>query len=679
MGEDKSTFGRMRIAVGRFTLGAMQLPNSRRGGGTRRLVGVVAVVCLLIGTETVMAVGDGPDPDPDPTTTRTLTVTPPPDGGTVTGTMPLETGGTDEVIACPGDCSEEVPTGTTITLSASRAGWEPDWEGCTSEDDQQRCAVKLTLDKTVSLTWLDVTDPTVSFPSNAPKRANQDTVFTVNAEDHQSGMDSVYFYPAYETPHADYQAPYQYDLRGTFTQGGTVTLEAEARDEHGNFATATHTFIYDASAALPITSDPSLTRCPDPPDGCPQPPVAKPPKFTFERPSDMVHVGCATVDVGTQIPEVQHSGDCNAASTYTPEIPANGEGAENIYDGAYRTFIVAYDGLNREEYVYDWTLDRRGPSINLYQPMEGSFVTTPFTLNVYGSDKTPPYEYRCDFGSGFGTCGGTHDPPEGPTTLRIESEDALGNKRTLERKFIYDKTKPAVQITEGPAEGAFTDSGSVRFGFRATDAVGPLTTTCKLDQGEFGACDGPNSHSLENLNPGIHRFTLRVVDAAGHETVVDRQFVVPQATTANTTIINNNTTNTTNTTNPGGGAVGGEAETPAPALGRTSRKFSVRRGKTTIKRLVLSGLARGAKIEVTCKGRGCFRKAKKYTAKKSKLNLTKLFRKRKLSAKARIDIAISQDGRTTRVFRITTQKGKKKPKLRKLCLPAGASKPGKCA
>ena len=57
--------------------------------------------------------------------------------------------------------------------------------------------------------------------------------------------------------------------------------------------------------------------------------------------------------------------------------------------------------------------------------------------------------------------------------------------------------------------------------------------------------------------------------------------------------------------------------------------------------------------------------------------LTKLFRKRKLGAKARIDITVTVPGADGHVVRFTTRKGAI-PKRTDLCLPAGASKPGPC-
>jgi hypothetical protein len=630
----------------------------------RKLSIVVALVCALGGAGSANAnTGTGPgegDPDPGPggDITRTLTVTPPSTGSITTP---------DGLINCPGDCTESY-AGGTVTLSATRSGtgWSPGWStNCTVVGSS--CQVTMTLNRTVSMEWIDTGAPSVSWPSNTPTRANYNTTFTASATDAQTHITRVEF----SLPgivFEDASAPYQFkpNVDDYFLHGGTYVVTATARDSRGNTSTASHTFTMDTTAALDgLTTQPSVARCLAPFDSCAQPHVAVPPTFTLDGASDTESVTCFTEIAGNQVYDFDQYRDCTPNGTYTPTIPANPEG-QPPYDGAFRTYVIVHDGLNSELYIYEWTLDRRGPSINFFTPQEGSYVTAPFTLNITGSDLSPPSVYRCNFGSGFGTCTGTHDPPEGPTTLRVESEDTLGNKRMVERSFTYDKTAPAVSITGGPADGAFTESGSVTFGWSATDAVGPLTTTCKIDQGEFASCTGGNSHSLENLNPGIHRLTLRVADAAGHETVVERLFVVPQPTNSNstTTIINNSTT-TTASGGAVGGVVGGQVETPVrlAAAARALPRWSVRGGKTQLKRLVLSGLVNGAKIQVTCKGKGCAFKKKQLTAKSAKADLTKYFKKRKLAARSRIDIRIAFGDGSVRTIRYTTQKGKKKPKV----------------
>jgi hypothetical protein len=43
-----------------------------------------------------------------------------------------------------------------------------------------------------------------------------------------------------------------------------------------------------------------------------------------------------------------------------------------------------------------------------------------------------------------------------------------------------------------------------------------------------------------------------------------------------------------------------------------------------------------------------------------------------------IEVRVTTAGKTGRVFRYTTQAGRKKPKVQTLCLPAGASRPTAC-
>ena len=653
----------------------------------RLLTAAVMLACALGGAVSAGAntPGDGgpiDPPDLPDSYTYTLTVGTP-SSGSITGTG----------IDCPGDCSESFTyelgqTAPVVTLNAARdgSGWDPDWSGgCTVVG--KACEVTMSRDQTVSLDWRDVGDPSISW-DNAPTRANASTRFPVDASDAQTRIVSVEFHLG-GIVFEDRTFPYEFipDEPDYFDEDGPYVVTARARDAGGNTAETTrHTFTFDSSGALAsLTTNPPLTRCDNPfvddPD-CDRPLVATPPTFNWVRAHDTEAVFCLLDPMGSQFhPEGSFEDPtCTSETSDTPAIPADHSGAPS-YDGVWRSVIFVRDDLNNiEEYVYEWTLDRRGPSIFLGAPQNDEVVKAPFTLSPTATDsRAGVAEVSCDPGTGsFGACFGSHDPPEGRRTVRVRAVDTLGNVRLLERSILYDKTAPQVQITEGPADGAFVDSGSVRFRFSASDAVGPMTIACKLDQGEFGACSGANSHSLDNLNPGIHRFTLRVVDAAGHETGVERLFVVPQPQSTNaTTIINNSTTTTTPNTTPGtasgsvvGGTVGGQAETQpaqiAVASARVSRKFSVRSSRTTIRRLVLSKLAKGAEVQVKCKGRGCFRKAKKYKAKKSKLNLTRLFKKRKLAPRARIEIRISQRGRATRIFRYTTQKGKKQPKAQTL-------------
>ena len=644
----------------------------------RRVVGAVAVVCLLVGAEPAMAIGEGPDPDIDPTTEKTLTVTAPSDGGTITGTAPVE-GGTEQVINCPEDCSATVATGTTVTLSASRPGWEPDWDGCTSEDVQKRCAVKLTLNKTVGLTWIDVTAPTVAFPSNAPTRVGPFTDIRADAADNvgvthvQFEVSGMVFDRDQTGPAYTFRAP-----RDDFVNGATYTVTVRARDAVGNASTATHEFTYDSFAGLDaITTSPALTRCAEPYDVCPQPRTAAVPTFTFDAADDTRGITCYTEEVGFR--RVDFYEDGLSTLGCSPDVPVDTPG-ETTYDGVYRTLVIASDGLSNEVYLYEWTLDRRPPVIQLpwldgAQLADGAIVKAPFTVTA----SRQPEEVICKIDSVTVPSCQDIDPADGQRTLTVTARDAVGNSASVTRSFKYDTETPQAEITSGPREGALLRTRTVTFGFTASDTATSITKTCKLDQSAFGRCTAANGHTLSGLTPGIHTFALKVVDQAGREKIVTRQFVTDDPFPAQ-----EQRDQADPTPNPGPGAgtnPGGQPEPqPLPiAAGRSVPKFAVRGGRTRIKKLTVTGLTRGAVVEVSCRGKGCPRDTRKFTASKSTLNLTRLFKKRALRAKAKIEIRVIQDGHVTRVFRYLTQKGRRKPKLQSLCLPAGASKPAACS
>ena len=295
---------------------------------------------------------------------------------------------------------------------------------------------------------------------------------------------------------------------------------------------------------------------------------------------------------------------------------------------------------------------------------------------------------------------------DGAYTVELTVEDRVGNTATVTRSFTLDTTDPQLSITGGPAAGAVVQARAASFNFSSSDANG-VTLACKLDGGAFGPCSGADSHTLSGLSLGGHTFVVRAMDGAGNVVTVERAFTVqdPPAPVGggNAGADGNTGTNSaTNTetgaaTSPGAGGPGpgagngpgagitgtpsGQGETAAEPLvvaARSSAKFSVRGGKTKVSKLNLTRLARGAVVEVTCKGNGCPRGTTKFNIKKSTLKLAAVFKRRTLRARARIEVRVTQRGRTGRVFRYTTQKGKKKPKAQTLCLPAGASTPKAC-
>jgi hypothetical protein len=95
--------------------------------------------------------------------------------------------------------------------------------------------------------------------------------------------------------------------------------------------------------------------------------------------------------------------------------------------------------------------------------------------------------------------------------------------------------------------------------------------------------------------------------------------------------------------------------------------------------LRVTSLRRGDRVQVTCKGKGCAFKKKTRTARKgqSKMQLVKLFKKRRLRGGARVDVRVTREGYLGKRarFRIS-RRGRVKVSLG--CLTFDTAKPTKC-
>jgi hypothetical protein len=324
---------------------------------------------------------------------------------------------------------------------------------------------------------------------------------------------------------------------------------------------------------------------------------------------------------------------------------------------------------------------------------------------------------------------------DGPHTFKLDVTDAAGNTTHRTRGFTVNAEKPSVAITDGPQENAAVPTGDVTFAFAAKGAV---EVTCSLDSPTtFRACSGNGVDALHGIADGAHVFRVRVRDEADEVATAARTFRVDSS--APDTLIDAGPANggslsagavtfAFHSTAPGSsfrcrfgreGAVGAFGPCSGPgathaagglapgryvfevqavnALGTADASpahvaftlvepptpFTVVNTwawsptKTMVRSLVVKRLAPGAKVSVTCKGKGCFKGTKQGKVAHGKAKLTKLFRKRQLGAKARIDIAVTVPGADGHVVRFTTRKGAI-PKRTDLCLKAGASKPGPC-
>jgi hypothetical protein len=492
------------------------------------------------------------------TYSSTLTVTK--SSGTVTSSPAGINCGTDcdetdqQIVTCTDfDCPDPDSTAwTTYTLSAAGgpAGFAPSWTGCDSTPSNT-CVVKNSVDKTVTLGWLDVTDPTVSLTSPAAASKVGTTMSVSASASDNAGVTKVEFYVDGVLKVTDTSAPYggSIDMSG-YTQGSSHTVSARSYDTSGR---------QSASSSASVTVDRAVSLT-----------VGTPPAFT----------NAATVPV---------------TFTTDSDVPASNQKC----------------ALNAG------------------------------TLAVCTSPYSP---------IGAGSADGTY-------TYSFSVTDDVGNVATATRSFVLDRTTPSSSFTDGPAEGGTVGTSSVTISFTYAD-TNLDTVRCKVDSGAFGACTNADSHTLSGLTDGTHTLTLRVTDKAGNSREITRTFVVGLPASVSSG-------GGTPSGGPGasGGTLGAAPTSGNTAHARLSTRFGHKGKRTLVKKLAITDIPAGSAISVKCKGPGCPFKTRSFTAKNATLDLSKLFKGRKLKKGAALEIDVLPPGGTQQVFRLT-MRGAKKPSIK---------------
>jgi hypothetical protein len=172
------------------------------------------------------------------------------------------------------------------------------------------------------------------------------------------------------------------------------------------------------------------------------------------------------------------------------------------------------------------------PTAVVVSPTEGAVLTGTVTLTASVTDDlgVTRVDFRvgessivCDARSAPYSCSWqTRGKPNGPTRLRAEAYDAVGNKTLSEWVNVTldnDLTPPIAVITT-PTEGA-TLTGTVVFSADVTDNVG-VTRVDFLAGDRLAGTDRTPPFSINwntiNVANGVHALKVRAWDAAGNQT-----------------------------------------------------------------------------------------------------------------------------------------------------------------
>lgn len=419
---------------------------------SRRVTPLLVLLALAIALVSVDRADAVPPPCPTPThpvcgttstrtITHTLTVTRP-SAGTITSTpggisCPAGSGGdctqTDsQTVDCIDfDCSEPDPDAwATYTLAASggpngfAASWGGDCSGST-------CSVTLSGNRTVSLAWVDVTNPSVSVSPGSVKVGR-----TLNASAAASDNDrvtKVEFFLDGALKATDTTAPYSASIAmDGYAQGSSHTLAARAYDPSGRVTQASSTVTVDKVVDLTLGAVPAYTNAATVP-------------LTIGTDPDAA-MKCAL-----------NGGTASAcAGSFSPVSAASP-------DGSYSYGVTATDDVgNVASATRTFVLDRTAPAIADFDgPSEGGQVATDAVTITYRAVDANLATVTCTLDGAALPCGAGSAAltglADGSHTFTVTATDKAGNSGSKVRTFSVQK--PASTGGDGaPAGGGGSPS-----------------------------------------------------------------------------------------------------------------------------------------------------------------------------------------------------------------------------
>jgi large repetitive protein len=421
-------------------------------GGVLILVLAAIATALLALPRTALATNPC-DSDTPPDTcfdqhpdTQDVTLTVNKTAGTVTSTPAgINCGATCQVTAQRSrscdyyDCTDWTSPSYTLSASSGPSGDAPSWGGACSGST---CSVTLDSDKTVSLSWIDVTNPSVSL--SAPSKTGQTMNVSAAASDN-AGVASVSFLVDGVPKATDTSAPYSATISMSgYSDGSSHTVAARAMDTSGRVTESSHAVTVDKSVILTVGTTPAYTSA-----------VSLP--ITFSTDPD-ASVQC----------RVNGGSWSSCSSPFNPPISS---------DGTYSVdFRAVDDVLNTVSITRTFTVDRTDPGLAFTDgPPEGGTVSTSLATISFNASDATPISVECSLdGGAYGPCttAGSENLSglaPGSHSLNVRATDSAGNATTITRHF-------AVAQPTSPGGGA----GSGVLGAGPTVAKAKLSSSFKL-------------------------------------------------------------------------------------------------------------------------------------------------------------------------------------------------------
>lgn len=265
---------------------------------------------------------------------------------------------------------------------------------------------------------------------------------------------------------------------------GDHRFEVEVTDPLGNTTTVSSAWSVDATgptidAAGPATMSGSGAAV-----------------FTFSARDGSAPVTCrCRVDDGAFAP-------CESGQRY------------DLNDGVHAFTLEATDALrNVSLWQWAWTVDTAAPGVTLSVEPAALTSSTSARFEFSATDQGGGVSFACTLDGASASCASpsSYLVGEGPHTFTVTASDWAGHSSAVSRTWTVDATGPALAFVTKPVP---SNDRSAGFAFTATDAHGPVTVTCSLDDAAPVPCTSPVT--LTGLDLSTHRFTIQGRDGLGN-------------------------------------------------------------------------------------------------------------------------------------------------------------------
>ena len=340
--------------------------------------------------------------------------------------------------------------------------------------------------------------------------------------------------------------------------------------------------------------------------------------------------------------------------------------------------------------IYEWYVDLTPPETTITSAP--ATVSGPSATFAFAADEDGTFECSLD-GQAFAACSSPAAYTgfaDGAHTFAVRAVDGVGHPDTTPaaRSWTVDATPPTTQLLSFTASAA-TRTATVTF----ASGEGGVMFQCSVTGGPAVPCTSP--HTWRDLPAGSLLFTVRARDAVGNLgprairtwrldllNLDDDGYRAPQDCRDDDPGIN-----------PGARDVLADGidqncdgfDGPPPVRGAIVARWRPGRQTTKAVRLLVTGLYRGARVSIGCRGRGCPLRARTRRPPMPDnplalgiVDLRRLLRDRPLRPGSTLTVRIEQRNMTTKLAVFRIRKGRPPAGGELRCLPAGAATPVAC-